>query len=353
MRSNSPPLILVFAALTLAACADPTPRFVTRNGSWAQDGSEVLLVESRWQSSDPSQPYYNDEGSEWEVVLYRATPDLATKTELLRFPDEAEIMGGGILYKPVFWLKEAGQVVGLEYNIPFARDLATGLRADARMPDAVTQAHFEGFDIPTDEGLVQSYAPSPDGRTLAVFYVLGYAPEGGGPFDIAFRHVVAFFDLEAKLSYLGSHVLDHWAGAMENLQFDQVVADVGLPVVEPPAVSDREPLSFPASFLWAPDSSGIYVINRGDPDMGEVNEAAFVPRVAPYTPVMLAATDPLPGLPLVGPWGPVSPSGEALVIKENPDDPNHEVAVEVMQATGWVPYADAGTTTLEAMTFGR
>ena len=357
MKNNLGFMLFVAVAVVFVGCAPKEARTVRRNGVWAEDGSELLLMEAQWISKDPDSPYYDDtSGSERAIVFLRAKPDLSGATEIGRIEDADTLgAGGGALYHPLFWLKSAGKIIGLQYGNPFIYDSVAATYHEPAIPSSRVAAHF-GADITDASGLVHDYAPSPDGGVLAVFYILAYQPAGGTIFDIAYVHAVGFFDI-ATAAYMGSTALELWRGISDNLVFYPPVADVGLTPPTPPTIPTLAVLTFPITFIWSKDSSGVYVVNKAN-DVGETHAAVFVAAPTaplPSTPVVtpLSLTDTVPELAIQTSHGPVSPTGEALVVYE--ETRNGEIAVDlrVMQATGWIAYGDGGVIPLSQLNYGQ
>jgi len=333
---------LLFLSLVVTGGCQPEPelRAVLANATWADDASELLLIETQWMSTKPDVPHFNDSsGSDHEVVLFSAAPDLSGKTELLRFPTEEGPVGGtrGMLYQRAYWLRAAGKVIGREATNPFVRDLVSGARFDAVLPPADAAAFF-GEAGADPSSLVVDYVPSPDGRTLAVVYKHTDTSSS----EFRYTHAVAFFDLWRELSYLGGTSLEAWAGSRDKLRLiapSPALWFNGPP--EPdviPIMGHQAIISTLQYLIWSKDSAGVFILAKGDVNLGEPNGGAFVPRTAPITPQPLGQSDLVPSLALATSHWAVSPTGQVVVISGDLGDVNAEITYSVHQDSAWIPF---------------
>ena len=174
------------------------------NGSYSDDNSAVLLVESRYKTSNPLNPYYYDpEASDFEVVLYQSSTNLKDSVEILRFKEEvvnpdgtvsSMSSGGGIQYNPIYWLKARKRLIGMNFidNGAYILDLDTGIKHFlSYSPDAFAKLLPNQYLFLSNQFDPYSIVPSPDSTTVGVIFLSGYLI---GQFTINSIYILSFFD---------------------------------------------------------------------------------------------------------------------------------------------------------------
>lgn len=338
-------LALVLAA---AACAPDTGVVVQGNAAWSDDGALVLLAEARYETPRPDTPWWAEtRGHGWRLAFVEADADLQPLRELSVRPDPT---GGGALNAPLFWLRDAGRVVGRSYDEIFVLDLATSDRRLLEVPPSEGPRLLPGFvdDGTGLRGLVSGFAPSPGGDRVALMLTLAY--EGpGGTFDLRFAHALAFFD--GAGTYEGAVPLSRWDGTSEDLALAPPVPDLGPPPVDPTRPPDRQGLLQPSRFLWAKDGSGVFVVDVDRDEAGvptDASEAVFVD--AATRAVRDAPEVPAVALPTRG--GPVADDGRVLLVDAPAETPN-AARVVLEQAAGWTGFDAAGRVPVREATYAR
>lgn len=305
----------VFCGLIKSASMQEVVRDI--HAAWDESGRYLLVVESRYRTPRPQEPYFNAPAArDWEIRLYEVGPitaplDSARLEAALKhrkalggWNEEAE-PGGSLMSAPLYWLRAAGLVVSVENQIPILFDIQAGRRSELRPPEAVVEKLVGAELAPAAFG--RSPAPSPDGRTIAVFYT---APrQGARPIDpIRFKHFVSFFAAAD-----GRHLLSR------PLDWPDDTIDMAL-------TPHAKAIPLRYQFLWAQDSRGVFVIDR--------KRALLVP-VEGREQIAPAARVPARAVQTIG--GPVSPRGDYVYLMENHARPN-ERRLGVATVSGWLPF---------------
>lgn len=302
----------VFAAAFVVSSCTPGGGELTEvvrevNGTFSPDNTRVLVARSRYLTEDKAAPYYADgESREWTAILLEgpSDADVPVLEETSSWLEERE---SALEYVPMFWLPDEERlfyVFSGEPSVAWWVDTSTGEHKELSLPDWLEEELLRDARFPI--GRTQPI-PSPDGTTVAL-YSVGTPTEG-------FKLALSFFSTAT-----GEHV------------FSRVVP---WPVahINPWMVS---PDGHQHPFLWAKDSSGVYVI--------DCEHAAFVPKsedqdVASVTEV------PSHAVPTKG--GPVSDDGARFVVEGDGDEmtvvkkPWGEWPVYGAEPpTEWIPFED-------------
>ena len=314
---------LVFGALLVAGCGparSASMQEVIRDihAAWNEDGTHLLIVESRYRTKRPEEPYFNATSArDWKIRLYEAGPVTAplsagSLASLLenRKPiggwDESAEPGGSLMSGPLYWNRPAGIVVGMENQQAVLYRVQNQQRIELAVPDSVTR-EMVGAEL-APAAFPRSPAPAPDGETVAVFYTAPFQP--GRDIDpLRFRHFVAFFAARDG-RHLSSRKIQ-WPDDMIDMQLNPHAREL--------------PQKF--RYLWARDSSGVYVLDS--------KRAVLVP-VDAGTPV--AKTTRVPARALQTAGGAVSPRGDFIFLAENHAAPNAR-KLELRRLPGWLPFA--------------
>lgn len=221
------------------------------NGTFSDDKTEALIVESHYYTSTPNNPYYYDPNAhDYEVYIYRADLKLSNRNLLINWKEEyydkslgttVKISSGGnIQYHPIYWLKAKKRLIGLNFERkgPFIVELDTGVRHLL----VYEQSFFSNL-LPTNELFLVNnmngtcIAPSPDGLITAVMYSASYIKN---KFDLYFRYILAIYDTETA-SFIDA--------ARVNASNNETGIDI----------TPYYPNNYKYEFLWSKDSQGIFV----------------------------------------------------------------------------------------------
>lgn len=275
-RIGRPLIIAVAIALSvgLAACTgcgEPTEVIREVNGAFSPDGQRILIARSLYRTNNPEAPYFADEQSrDWTAILLEGT-DPESLTETTSWLEERQ---SALQYVPMFWRPDAQRlyyVFSGEPSIAWMVDTATGKHTELALPAWLEEELLRDARFPI--GRTQPI-PSPDGKTVALYSV--GTPTSG------FKIALSFFS-----AITGEHVLSRivpWPSA----------------VINPWLVS---PDGYQHPFLWAKDSTGIFVI--------DCEYAAFVPVVATQE---IAAVTQVPSHAAPTRGGPVRDDGSRFVL---------------------------------------
>jgi len=340
--------ILVLAAITGWGCQKTEQRIIG-NGAWADDGSAVLLVESRYRTQDPSRPYFADPTSgDWRIAFLEADASLQGRTERAVFADLSPSSGGAIQGSQVYWLRAQGKVVASQYGRVFVFDLAGPAAQPLWLPRDVALQLFAGFggsgstEHPED-GLVVGYAPSPTGSAVGIFYTLAY--EGpGGALDLRFVHAIAFFRLDG--TFISATRLSAWDGSNESLRLSPPA--VGDPAPPGPPSGDM-PLLTGSSFLWTKDGSAAQVVDVDRDDLGAFLSSSLAERVE-VADAGVSQLSLVPAIALPTRGGAVSDTGRYLRRVQPPASPN-QVSVGLGTAAAWTAFGDVPLVPLDQIDY--
>lgn len=343
-------LLLVGIALQFSvACAKPVEVRVRTNGTFAPDGTRTLLVETRYLTPEPEQPwYYAPAATQWRAVFFEAQADLSNPREVATFTDLAE-QGGGLQSVPVFWVPEKNRAVAIEYNKPTLFDLTTGRRTILTLPAAEKTRLFRRpkMDL-TDATIPMALAPSPEGSRVAVFYSASFAGPGG-VFDMRFVHAIAFFSIEG--TFQRAVALTPWDGTDEDLNLDLPPPSPPLPNPPPPApnVWTVVPGHYNTRFVWTKDGAAVLVVDLDRNENGSVEGKAW--RIEAETGATREVEQvPTRALPTRG--GAVSPAGMLLVVRHSSRHPNED-ALSLYQLDDWIPFDALAEIAVTSATYAR
>lgn len=276
---TSPPVLLVGGALVGAAflmgCPAPERVSLSRDlvGAFAPDDDRVVLARSTWTTTDPeAEPWADPTAEDFEVEVALAGAGLEDPTPRVAWPDP---LGGQIEQSPLWWRPDTDRLYWFQTSAPFIPwvvDLATGEQTEVSLPAALWAQHNAHATFPPSRS---APIPSPDGALVGVFT----ATRGEEDFLLS----MSFFD--ANGSHQASHVVPWPQGN-----------------VNPWTVS---PDGYNHPFLWAPDSSGVYVL--------DCDYAVFVSTSSDVAPVEVTE---VPSAAVPTPGGPVSDVGERVVVED-------------------------------------
>ncbi len=271
------------------------------NGAFSPDGERMLVARSRYRTSDPSAPYFSDgQSRDWTAILLEGDVEVSTWAE------ERE---SALEYVPMFWRPDENRlfyVFSGEPSIAWLVDTTTGQHTELKLPASLEEELLRDARFPI--GRTQPI-PSPDGTTVALYSV--GTPTSG------FKIALSFFSVTTG-AHLSSRVVP-WPS----------------PVINPWLVS---PDGYQHPFLWAKDSSGVYVL--------DCEYAAFVP-VEEAQPIADVEQVPSHAVPTKG--GPVRDDGSRFVVVNETSGDEMTVAVKpwgewpvygAEPPTQWIPFDD-------------
>lgn len=334
-------LLLAFGpALLLSACSFATEEVRIRsNATWAPDGSAILVVETRYNTSDPAAPhYFSPNATNWRTVFLQAKPDLLDTSELASFDEfenNRETQGGGAQAAPLYWLKDQQKVVGLMNHEAVAFDLGSGklLRYTLPRQKAIELFTHQGHDMSEGHSPL-GVIPSPDASKVAVFHSVAY--EGTDWTDLRFVHAIAIHRLDGTFERAVS--TNQWKGIDRNL-----LTPLPKPSPLPPSpeagtanwVRSWVPVHTNSPLFWSQDSQKIYVVY--DYSQNDLPRSSGWEITIADGRVEGATELPERLLPTIG--GGVSPSGELLTVYQNYDKPNED-KLELFQLDNWIPFEE-------------
>ncbi len=261
----------------LSSCAPPSDLVqVVRevNGTFAPEGDRVLIARSSYRTTDRSAPYYADGNSrEWTAVLLEGALGDGVE-QLEEGASWLEQRESALEYVPMFWRPDEERLFYFfagEPSIAWRVDTATGEHRELALPDWLEEELLRDARFPI--GRTQPI-PSPDGSTVAL-YSIGTPPEG-------FKIALSFFSVSSG-EHLSSRVVP-WPS----------------PIINPWLVS---PDGHQHPFLWAKDSSGVFVLDCEHAVLVPVDDEAEIVEVDEV---------PSHGVPTRG--GPVADDGSRFVV---------------------------------------
>ncbi|MCB1172042.1 MAG: hypothetical protein KDK39_00680 [Leptospiraceae bacterium] len=268
--------------------AKPQTR-MTANASWDEEGQLLVKLDYAWRSAS-QEPYYNAQNADdWQIILEESDRNLTEWRTLMSWPNDSHD-GGGIIQEAVYWLHAKKRLVYTESQQPTLLDLESRRAVVLRPPGDVILAITGPELAPGVSG--DSPIPSPDGRTVAVWFNTSYID--GGPFGPQIHtHFVSFFRTAD-----GRHIHS------VKIPFANQELDPRLRHMDPANQSRMR-------FLWRPDASGIYIVSR--------KEAFFLGRENNSTP---QAIQSVPRWPLPTNCGSINKSLEYLYIHKSKAEPN-------------------------------
>lgn len=297
----------------LLATGCPPPEVTLRRemtGAFSEQDTPVVL-ELTWTTTDPEAPYFNAEnGTDWVLTLSQreAGPGVGgsgvgeTGGQTLATVEGPEAQSGAFAYQPLYWHEAAGRIVGSVYGEVWLMSEPGAAWRSLTAPPARLVEHFgpEGAEV----AALLDAPLSPDGDTVAAFYVYAYVGPGG-PFDLRFDHAVFFWDAATG----------------------DLVTDTGLDWPDDrvdPHLRHPAPVPHQPRVLWRADSAGVFVLDQ--------ETARFLPR-EPGTGFVDVEEVPERALPTSSGW--VSRTGAYFVAP--PETPN-EGTVHLEEVAGWIPF---------------
>lgn len=264
-------------AFGICACTNESALEVVRevNGAFSPDGQRMLVARSRYRTTNPSAPYYADDQSrDWTAILLEGAvgTDLESLHEDTSWAEERQ---SALEYSPLFWRPDEQRlfyVFSGEPSIAWLVETATGHHTELALPAWLEEELLRDARFPIAR---TQPIPSPDGATVALYSV--GTPTSG------FKIALSFFSAISG-EHLASRVVP-WPS----------------PVINPWLVS---PDGYQHPFLWAKDSSGVFVL--------DCEHAAFVP-VDPAKEIATVTEVPSHAVPTKG--GPVRDDGSKFVVE--------------------------------------
>lgn len=343
-------LILGLFALT-AACSSTEVRIRT-NGAWSSDGTSVLAAETRYDTTDPTWPWYAAQGaSNWRTTFIELAPDMSGGTELATIAELDTTQGGGMQSAPMWWLAPQRTVIALEYHQAVAFDLAAGVRRTFDLPSAEKVRLFRrpAIDLSESAGPV-AVVPSPDASRVAVFHTAPYLGSGGFT-DMRFVHAIAIHSLDG--TFERAIALTAWDDTDEDLNLDLPPPVPMLPNPEPGVDAFPPwgfvPVHYNTRLLWTKDSAAVFVVDVDRPDEGDPTALAWRIDVATGAHTVV---DEVPAVALATKGGAVSDAGKLLATKAVEGAPN-EMTLELHALEGWVAFDDVTLVPAVQATYAR
>ncbi len=304
----------------LIGCSDFTPKgsqvtTISRdiNAAWDAKGKKILLIESRYKTKNPNEPYFNAASSfDWEVVLYQAKEDpqnphnIIKGEEIYRWKEEAN-PGGTLQHDMVYWVSTKQRLIGMLDKRPLLLPLNRQEKSFGTLiflhPPREEVAKIVGKER-VDGVFSRNPTPSPDGKTIAIFYTLAYRPAGANFTVLHFIHFVSFFSIED-----GKHLHS------TRLTWPDINID--------PRISPRQDFIYPQlTFLWRKDSQGVFCLDR--------KRAFFVPRNGDP----IEKVTKVPKIPLPTQWGKISDDGRYLYLEMK----GNKATIHIKKLSSWIPF---------------
>lgn len=306
--------------LLLCSCAKnlKTVR-MDANATWASNSPEVLLLEFRYKTGTPQQPFFNSPDSvDWQIVAYRTERTLRQRREITRWTNASKD-GGGLMHQPLHWLRDRQRLIFVESQSPTLLDLKSGRSTALRPPDAIISTIVGESLVANTFG--RSPVPSPDGSTVGVYYTATYLSEGPlGPHR--FIHFMSFFD-----SGSGEHLRSVRVRFSDNSLDPYLLPNVpGMPHFW--------------RFLWHKDSGRVYVMHSTEAFLVSAKDGSVTP------------TKMVPARPVPGPSGPISSAGIYLYTQEFERRPNASKVSERL-VPGWVNFESVSLLPLQQVRYAK
>lgn len=268
------------------------------NATFSPDGERALVARSLYRTTDPSAPYFSDpNGRDWTAILLEGPADgeLTGFTEGTSWRESRE---SALEYVPMFWRPAEERlfyVFSGEPSVAWLVDTRTGEHTELALPAWLEEELLRDARFPISR---TQPIPSPDGVTVALYSV--GTGEGGYKLALSFFSVATGEHLHSRL------VPWPW------------------PIINPWLVS---PDGHQHPFLWAKDSSGVYVI--------DCEHAAFVPVDAARE---ITSTDLVPSHAVPTKGGPVRDDGARFVVVSEDAADTNAMTVKLARWGEWPVY---------------
>jgi hypothetical protein len=349
-------VFIAAAAATLSGCAFGPGRFtamlVRGNGLLDQQGIQLLVVETQYDTTDPEAPYWNDLTGNRNYrtrIAHSAVGDLGDTTVVLEWDDSlGESFQGWPQTAPFAWYRPSeeegvlGKLVLVANSLPVVRDLDTGIRTT--LPPLPEEREREIF---WQDDLVDDGSPP---NAVEIAYV------GANWYDLLFRHALALYDYDG--TYLGvwtplTLAAEGIDPEIATFQLMPPRIDPPLPGIEPPAppVMSAVPSLSRAHFLWLRDSAGVIV--AASFPVADDPQADWTPRAWTLTwsppgesdgelRFSVSARTEVPDEPYQGPGRAFTADGRLLVSRY--DSRGDVFALDYHElAEGWAPFGERET----------
>ncbi len=309
-----------FILLSLSACSlTPTEVLVDRevNFSFADDFSEAIVVVSRYTTTQPEQPFYNDSSAQhYRVLLKRTSTNNQGRTDFYEWTEsftdsqtgeEVEIDGGGnIAYAPVYWLKSRQRLIGEGFDLSgaFILELDSGKRRRLD-PNAAFQVALgkDEYLWLSNAFTANSIIPSPDSEKVAVLFQAAY--EGNSFYDLRFKNLLAFYRVSDA-----SLIMSGIVPTTKDEQHVQI-----LNTYTPNSLKGY-------NLLWSPDGQGVFLpitTNVSFFASADSNQICFI------------RTNLLPQFPYPPRGGPFLPDGTVFEVIQS----GNESHIELTKLSNW------------------
>ncbi len=345
--------IIVVPLVTLgSSCpseSDTVEVEVWGNAAFDRSGERILQMAVVYDTPNAEAPYYNDPEARACCLRFRdSASDLETDARTFEIPDSSDSVDFGPLGAPMWWKPEENLVLFKGHEWVQIVGLATGEVAPLQIPPELVPDLFGG-NADDERGLALDFAPSPDGRTVAVFYRLAVQDESN-PLILHNYDAIAFFSFDASAAFLSATALTPWQGEDEPLRLDPPLPteDPVDPGETPPITTERI-LVRAHYFLWADESQSVFVLDRAD-SAEDTNRVAMI-EAASGMLHLLGPDDPIPGEPVATRGGGAREDGLALYVVETPDDPNGS-HVTTQLIDGWPGFDGRGTILVSELDYG-
>jgi hypothetical protein len=334
----------VILAVSLAGC----PLFTQEikrdvQAVWSDDDSSILIAESSYRTSSPSEPYFNTtQASGWKTAFYQASAsDLSGRTLLTELEDTSQ-PGGLLQYQAMYWFSGKGCIVVAAGD---TAPCAIFVNESARKVQFNLPSNFRDYlDKAVKTAGAQDLAPldtvpSPDGDLTAVLWHIAY-DSGTNPMvpDLKFNTLLSFY-LTHDGTLLATVRLSDSGGKIPNSGNWPLSATV--PTLHPYPIKTDAPNY--TRMAWSNDSQnqGIFVVQPGELPPHSLfipfSEETTAPPSSP--PVPMPVTQ-VPSWPVPTTSGPISDSGKAVVMTIS----GNSTELSIVQVSGWVRFEDVGRT---------
>ncbi len=245
------------------------------NGAFSPDGERILVARSLYRTTDTSAPYYSDPNSrDWTAILLEGPKDAAIPqlTETASWREQRE---SALEYVPLFWRPDEERlfyVFSGEPAIAWLVDTRSGEHKELELPAWLEEELLRDARFPIS--LTQPI-PSPDGETVALYSV--GTPSSGFKLALSFFRVTTGEHLHSRVVPWPSAIINPWLVSPDGHQHP---------------------------FLWAKDSSGVFVL--------DCEHAAFVP-VDAAREIQTVTEVPSHAVPTKG--GPVRDDGTRFAVE--------------------------------------
>lgn len=273
--------------------------------SWSADARHALIIQYSFRTDKKDLAYFNAHNADdWRIVCYETDELLKDPKQIASWTSDSRD-GGGILQKPVFYLRPQKRIIFTESQIPTVYAIDQERPYEMWPPKKTIEQLVEADLIDGVSG--DSPIPAPDGKTIAVWFNTSYI--AGGPYAPQIHtHFVSFFK-----SSNGSHIRS------QLLPFDDKELDPWL-------LPASQIHHFRHRFIWNKASTGVYVISK---------KQAWL--ISTQTEPGLQTIDQIPARAVPTNIGPVHKNGGRLTLKNNKNRPN-STKIEIQKLKDWIPY---------------